>query len=298
MRDEINTRTIRLLLGAFEVRIPLREPIRSEEIFLSRDIVNEVFESAHDEFMGRKTLFNRPIRPHTLITNVKHSSVVFDVLYQIIANIPWAELTENTEWLIKQGLHYLKEIGSVAAGLYVMKDIGNWIRERLRKKQVPLEKNIVSVDIKSTIEINENLLDNKEKIIELRKRLYHDDKPSSIATVVSNREAVNWVFKLAEPKNVEEKHHLGGQIIINDLNLHVNGIDALNKLKIGDLFIFNNYSALGMQFNYDPATVYQSASLENPDVEIQSLVMSAYETEDEKRIIRGRPIDSNDLEDA
>lgn len=284
-----------MLLGAFEVRIPVREPIDLESVFLSRDIVNEVFESAQDKLMERKTILNRPIRPHTLITNVKHGSIEFDVLYQIIANIPWAEVTENTEWLIKQGVHHLKEIGSVAAGLYVLKDIGKWIRDRLKRK-VPLEaseNSIVSVEIISTIEISENLLESKEKLIDLRKRLYHDDKPLSIATVVTNRENVNMVFKLAETQN-----HLGGQIIVNDLNMYVNGIDSLNKLKIGDLFIINNYSALGMQFNDDPTSVYHSASVENPDVEIQSLVLSSFETEDEKRIYRGHPIDSDDLEDA
>jgi hypothetical protein len=290
---------MRLLLGAFDVRIPIKEPINPEDILLSRDVVNEVFKSAYYEFIERRTLFGRPIIPHTIISNVKHGSLEFEVLYQIIANVPWMEVTENTELAMKQGLFYLKEIGSVAGGLYALNNVGKWIRDRLMKKEVPLEapeKN-VSVNIKSTIEINVDLFDNKERLSKLRKRLYHYDKPLSIATVVTDTETVSRIFKLTA-QNIEEKRHLGGQIIVNDLNLHINGINDLNKLRKGDLLALNNYSALGMQFNSETNTVYYSASAENPDVEIQSLVMSSFETKEERQIFRGCPIDSDDLADA
>jgi hypothetical protein len=189
---------MRLLIGVFEVRIPIKEPINPEDVLLSRDVVNEVFKSAYDEFMGRKTLFNRPIIPHTIITNVKHGSIEFEVLYQIIVNVPWVEAIGNIELAMKEGLFYLKEIGSVAAGLYALNDVGKRIRDRLMKKEVDLEtpeKNVL-VNIKSTIEIDVHLFDNMERLSELRKRLYHDDKPLSIATVVTDTEAIRRIFQL------------------------------------------------------------------------------------------------------
>jgi hypothetical protein len=78
----------------------------------------------------------------------------------------------------------------------------------------------------------------------------------------------------------------------------MNGINDLNKIRKGDLLTLNNYSALGMQFNSETNTVYYSASVENPDVEIQSLVMSSFETKEERQIFNGHPIDSDDLPDA
>ena len=71
----METRKITMYLGTFQVRIPLKEYPTPEQVFLSRNIVNDVFNHAPQEYMEVNTIMNRPITPGTLITNIRVGSI-------------------------------------------------------------------------------------------------------------------------------------------------------------------------------------------------------------------------------
>ncbi len=300
MNKENDIRIVNLLLGSFKVHIPVEERIDPRYIFLSRDIVNEVFESATFEIIKKRTLFEQPIRPHTLVSNIRHGSIEFDILYRIIAGIPWSHVVENTEWAIKHGMNILETIGSVAGGIYVLKDIGKWIKERLKNKEVPLNKQDVkevSIELTSKIEIDIHVLDTSERIDNIHKRLYADKNPFSYATIITGEENISRLFRIGSSSENNINQHLGGEVIVNDLNMHINGIKNIEQLGIGDLLILNNHSALGIQLDSNPASVYNATYGSNPELEIQFMQLNTYETHDEKRIYRGRILDSDELPD-
>ena len=303
MEKEIDARTVKLLLGAFELSIPVKEAIYPKDIILIRNIVAHTFALAQYEYLEKKTLFGRQIHPHPLIVNIRPGSIELDVLYQIVANIPYSEIAEKSNLLIQQGMEFLKEIGSIAAGIIVLKDIGKWIWKNLREKQVPLrsiDDQHIPINVKSMIEIKDSLPDKKDELIDIRNKLYHEINPISLATLVKDKNAINYIFDTAKMDKNEDvkKIPLGGRIIINDLNLYINGIRSLEELNVGDLLLINNYSALGLHYNNDPSSVYNSASADNPDIEVLSVIMSSHKTKEEKPILRGRLIDSDDLENA
>lgn len=270
-------RTIRLFLGSFDVRIPITKSLDFPTAIYVRDEVTDVFLMAQKELMEIRTLFNQPIRPHTFISNVREGSIELQVLYNIIANLPWAGILENSELALRQGLLYLKEIGAIATGLHVFKDTGKRIIQRLRKREIPLTPDYnVNVSLSTAIVIKEDVIRNERELDQIFEHIHHEKRPYSLATVVTNHENLQYIFDRAcKSKVVLEGANLGGSNILHDLNMHVNGIREVEHLKMGDIFALNNHAALGMQLNVDPDTVYYSAAFEGPEVKIESIELSS-----------------------
>lgn len=295
-----NIRTIRLFIGSFDVRLPITKSLDFPTAIYVRDEVTDAFLMAQKELTEIRTLFNQPIRPHTFISNVREGSIELQVLYNVIADLPWAETLENSELALQQGLRYLKEIGAITAGLHVFKNIGKWISQRLGNREIPLTPDYnIDVSLSTTIEIKEDIIRNGRELNQMFEQLHHEKRPYSLATVVTNHEDLQYIFeKACKAKVGLEGANLGGSNILHDLNMHVNGIQEVEHLKKGDIFTLNNYATLGMQLNVDPDTFYFSAAFERPEIKIESIELSSYETGREDRIFEGGSIDADDLDEG
>ncbi|GAG49599.1 unnamed protein product, partial [marine sediment metagenome] len=123
------------MLGSFRVHVIVKEPVQPQYLFAVRDSVEEALCGASEELLPHRLLRERPIQPRILISNVSRGSIELDALYQTLTSIPWGQVAENAGWLAQQTLHYLKEIGSIAAGLAVLSKAASWTLHRLCEKE-------------------------------------------------------------------------------------------------------------------------------------------------------------------
>ncbi|WP_449245668.1 hypothetical protein [Desulfobacca acetoxidans] len=292
-----NSRIVRPLLGSFSVTIPVHGFVTKELIFNYREAITGAFNDAPREFFEKKYIVNRPIQTHTIVTNVRIGSIEFDVLYQAITELPWAEASQ----CINFGIHYLKELGEVAGGLFALREMYSWIKKRLRKTPLgnqPAEGDII-VKQTSSLKIETEPIDSIDSIEGIRKRLFGNEQPTCIGTILNNVTLADKVYQINYNKENVPKH-LGGVIVTRDLNYYVNGLRSLEDLRPGDIFFFNNQAALGLQKNLEPASLYLAVGKDNPDVDLLSVKLQTHEVPDVSPPTHRsrRPVDADDLEDA
>lgn len=292
-------RVVRPMIGSFQVKIPIYAPITPEMVFFYRDLVITTFNDATYELLDKKSIGDRSIKPHSIISNVKFGSIEFEVLYQAINSIPWQEMANYAQEGMSIGLHYLKEIGSIAGGIVALTSVGGWIKKRAKKKSnnIPPPEGDVNVSQTSQLKVDENALSRDSTNKHLLKMIYHQKIPLCIGTIVSNTEVLNDLFYIPKEEPSRFKR-LGGHIIIRDLNLYINGISSLSEITEGDVFFINNFSSLGLQESTDENTLYSSAYSSDSDIEISSVRLESYKVPVKKESRRGRRIDADDLDDA
>ncbi len=291
-------RVVRPMLGSFQVQIPIYDRITPDMVFFYRDLVLSTFNDATYELLDKKTIFDRPIKPHSIISNVKFGSIEFEVIYQAINSIPWHEMVNCAQEGMSIGLHYLKEIGSVAGGIIALKSVGSWIKQRAKKevKNIPSPEGDVNVNQTSQLKVDKDALSGSSKSQHLLAMLYHHKEPRCIGTIVSSTEALNELFFIPKEKNKRFKG-LGGHVIIRDLNLYINGIESMSQINEGDVFFINNFSSLGLQESTDENTLYSSAYSPDADIEILSVRLESHEIPITKEPKHGHRIDADDLDD-
>lgn len=296
-----HSRIVRPLLGSFSITIPFYEPVTPEVLFYYREAITSAFNDAPGEIFEKRYIFNRPVQTHTIVTNVTIGSIELDVLYQAIVTLPWSDFCDSAAQCIKVGIHWLEELGSVAAGFATLHQMQSWIRKRLRKapQKILSEKQDIAVRQTSGLEIEAEPIESIESIEVIRERLFGRKEPTCVGTVLNNPAAAEKVFHVTYHETDVPKH-LGGIIVARDLNYYANGVRSYEDLRPGDVFFFNNPAALGLQQRTGTDSLYVAAENEDPDIDLLLVRLRTHEAPDVTPPTRRarRPVDADDLEDV
>jgi len=291
-------RRVLLPLAAFGVSVPVRGLLDHQSALLVRETLQDVFSEAPREYLERSLLFDRPIRAQALVTNLRHGSLELDLLYRVIADLPWPEISGGAQHIIDRGYYCLKEIGSVAGGLYALKGLTGWIKSRVSRDKPELLSEDSEVEIQhiSTLETQIESEMTLEQSGRIRRRLLEEKRPVSLGTVVTNPKIPHGILRPSQ--SGENEKNLGGATLLRDLNLFYNGIVSTEEIREGGLFFYNNFAALGLNKPKHTDSLYDAVASEDSTLSIRSVLLSTYEAPEERDTLRGKSIDADILEDA
>lgn len=293
-------RIIRLMLGSFTITVPFYGSITPELLIFHREAITGAFNDIPKEILEKKRVFDQPIETHTIVTNVRAGSIEYDVIYQTISKILWADFCQNASHYAELGLHYLMELGEIAAGLAAIHRSYNWVKKRIYKAPQHLrpEEGDISIVQTSSLEIRTDPIESAKSIHEIRESILPDERPRCVGTILNNPVIAGDVYHARYTEN-QIQENLGGETVIRDLNYYMNGLNSSEDLRPGDVFFFNNPAALGLKISSEPDSLYSSAQGKDPDVDLVGVTLRSHEVPDSSpQMRRGRPVDADDLEDA
>jgi len=280
-------RQVRFFLGSFGVVIPVEETISIELLYTMRNAVTETFREAQAEFIQDATVFQSAITPHVFVSRIRQGSLDFQVLYHAILNLPWHEIQK----VANQGLKIVERIGAIAAGLETLRRVGSGLTHRIFGDQ--WRRKTVKVRHESALESDPHAFSDSNRAGERARALLDDPKPRAMLVVLDEPSASALGQVLSVPSGSESC--LGGHVIIHDMNMIMNGVSNLEELPLGSPFCLHNPAAMGLHLLRDSRSLFDACADPGFGLRISGVTLDHAEFGDERPLVEGPSLDSEDL---
>jgi len=283
-------RRVRFFLGSFRVVVPIEQAVSLEKLYGIRDAVSQTFRDAQAELIRDASVLESPIRPHVFVSEIRQGSLDIQVIYHGVIDLPWRDISHVAVETANQGLLIVERLGAVAAGLETFRRIGSWLAHRIFQNEQAKE---VVVRHESSLEANPHALSNSDMAREEARALLHDTRPRALLVVLD--ESAASTVRDALRVSVERNSRLGGLVIVHDMNMMMNGVSNLEELPLGSPFCLHNPAAIGLHLLRDSESLFDACANPLSGLTVDDLTLDHAEFDDERPIVDGPSIDSDDL---